>query len=50
MTSGRPFVEIDVRVVDEEGGDITPGSGEVGEIVIRGPTGEWADDLPQLPV
>lgn len=37
-----------VRVVDEEGGQVTPDSGEVGEVQVRGPTlfsGYW--QLPQ---
>jgi acyl-CoA synthetase (AMP-forming)/AMP-acid ligase II len=33
---GRPALGVEVRIVDEEGGDVTPG--EVGEIVYRGPT------------
>lgn len=33
---GRPVVNVEVRIVDEQGDDVTPG--EVGEIVYRGPT------------
>jgi fatty-acyl-CoA synthase len=33
---GRPMVNVEVRVVDEHGADVT--TGEVGEIVYRGPT------------
>jgi acyl-CoA synthetase (AMP-forming)/AMP-acid ligase II len=33
---GRPAINVEVRVVDEQGEDVAPG--EVGEIVYRGPT------------
>jgi fatty-acyl-CoA synthase len=33
---GRPALGVEVRIVDEEGADVTPG--EIGEIVYRGPT------------
>jgi fatty-acyl-CoA synthase len=33
---GRPMVNVEVRVVDDQGADVAPG--EVGEIVYRGPT------------
>eukprot|EP00883_Tetradesmus_obliquus_P011533 jgi/Sobl393_1/4315/SZX67650.1 len=43
-TSGRPFLLMEVRNVDKAGADIAPGSGNVGEVLIRGPTvfgGYW---------
>ena len=39
---GRPFLHVDARLVDEAGADV--GAGEVGELVLRGPTvfaGYW---------
>jgi acyl-CoA synthetase (AMP-forming)/AMP-acid ligase II len=33
---GRPAINVEARIVDEEGADVVPG--EVGEIVYRGPT------------
>ncbi len=39
---GRPFLHVDARLVDEAGADV--GVGEVGELVLRGPTvfaGYW---------
>jgi fatty-acyl-CoA synthase len=39
---GRPFLHVDARLVDEAGEDV--GDGEVGELVLRGPTvfaGYW---------
>jgi fatty-acyl-CoA synthase len=39
---GRPFMHVDARLVDEAGADV--GVGEVGELVLRGPTvfaGYW---------
>jgi fatty-acyl-CoA synthase len=39
---GRPFMHVDARLVDETGADV--GVGEVGELVLRGPTvfaGYW---------
>ncbi len=42
---GRPMSDVEMKVVDEEGHELS--SGEVGEIVARGPrvmTGYWRDD------
>jgi len=35
LSCGRPSVETEIRLVDEEGGDVAPG--EAGEIVLRAP-------------
>lgn len=37
-TSGRPFIMIDVRVVDEEGMDVPKDDSTAGEVLVRGPT------------
>ena len=37
-SSGRPFLPVEVRVVDDAGADVAPGSGAAGEVVVRGPT------------
>jgi long-subunit acyl-CoA synthetase (AMP-forming) len=34
----HPLPYLQVRVVDEEGRDVAPGSGAVGEVLVRGPT------------
>eukprot|EP00803_Ostreobium_quekettii_P007582 evm.model.scf_983.1 EVM.evm.TU.scf_983.1 scf_983:18-7581(-) len=48
-SSGRPFLLMDVRVVGEDGADVTPGEGAVGEVWTRGPTvfdGYWNLEAP----
>ncbi|KAL4853302.1 4-hydroxybutyrate--CoA ligase 2 [Chlorella vulgaris] len=37
-SSGRPFLLVDVRVVDEEGIDVAKNGQQVGEVWVRGPT------------
>ena len=39
-SSGRPFTDMDIRVIDEQDQDVVPDGVAVGEIVIKGPTGE----------
>lgn len=46
--TGRPFIGIKLRVVDEQGNDVTPDGEQVGEILVRGDTitpGYW--NLPE---
>lgn len=48
-STGRPFVTIELRVVNEAGEDVKPDGREIGEIIVRGDsvtTGYW--NLPQL--
>jgi len=33
--TGYPMIGVDIRVIDDEGGDVQPDSGEVGEVITR---------------
>jgi acyl-CoA synthetase (AMP-forming)/AMP-acid ligase II len=46
--TGRPFITVDLKVVDEDGAEVTTNDKDVGEVWVKGPTitpGYWHDPV-----